>query len=321
MLFDETKKALQAEASFLTDGGTETSLIYQDGFDLPFFASCYLLNDEKGYEGLKRYYRRYLEIAARYHMGFILESPTWRANPDWLGKLGYEETAILSVNKKAIDLMLELKKEFENRIPQIMISGCIGPRGDGYKPGDLMTIDEAANYHSHQLKVLKDTPVNMVTAITMNYLEEAAGIVKAAAVFGLPVVISFTLETDGRLVTGTTLQQAIADVDACCDKPPLYFMINCAHPTHFLNQLEEGDNSSWIKRIGGVRANASCKSHAELDEATELDSGDPRALGSEHLILKKLLPNLKVFGGCCGTDERHVQAIAEHLTQHSLQAI
>ena len=303
---------------FLTDGGLETTLIFLDGFELPAFAAFDLLKDERGYEGLRNYYRRYLDIAKDFGVRFILESPTWRANPDWIRKIGYPDSSITNINQKAIQLMADLKAEYEDSIPELLISGCIGPRGDGYKAENMMTVDQARDYHSQQLGAFSETPVDMITAITMNYVEEASGIVAAASAFDLPAVISFTVETNGKLPTGMSLREAIQTVDENATTKPLYYMINCAHPTHFHRELENGKQGEWISRIMGVRANASCKSHAELDEATELDSGNPAELGIEHKQLKNLLPHLHVFGGCCGTDERHVCEIAKQIRLESV---
>ena len=298
---------------FLTDGGLETTLIFLEGFDLPNFAAFDLLKDEKGYNALRDYYVRYLKLARQYGAGFILESPTWRTNPDWMIKTGYPAAALADINQKAIELMAELKKEFEHDLPNILISGCIGPRGDGYQPDLLMSAEAAQAYHAPQIEVFRQAPVDLVTAITMNYAEEAEGIVRAAQAAGLPAVISFTVETNGQLPTGMTLQKAIEQVDRSTATPPAYYMINCAHPTHFLPELEKSMGEPWTQRIRGIRANASCKSHAELDEATELDSGNPQELGSAYRQLKDLLPQLNVWGGCCGTDDRHLAAIAAQL--------
>jgi S-methylmethionine-dependent homocysteine/selenocysteine methylase len=298
---------------FLTDGGLETTLVFLEGFDLPSFAAFDLLKDEKGYTGIRNYYTRYLQIARDYKTGFILETPTWRANPDWMGKTGYPEPAIYQVNEKAVQLMVDLKNEFASDLGNIVISGCVGPRGDGYKPGSKMSVEEAGQYHSKQIGVFRQTPVDMISAITINYVEEAIGIARAAGAFDLPVVISFTVETNGKLPTGMALKEAIQQVDESVKRPPLYYMINCAHPTHFMNELMDGKNEQWTKRIKGIRANASCKSHAELDEATELDRGNPKELGAVHKQLKQIFNQLNVFGGCCGTDEEHVQEIVSNL--------
>lgn len=299
---------------FLTDGGLETSLIFLDGFELPYFAAFDLLKSENGYKGLQNYYRKYLQLAKHFKTGFILESPTWRANPDWIEKIGYDKSAISEINEKAIQLLVDLRNEFAKDLDTIILSGCIGPRGDGYKTENIMSVENAEKYHSDQIEVFSRTSVDMISAITMNYVEEAIGIVRAANNFNLQSVISFTVETDGKLPTGMSLKEAIRQVDESVETPPLYFMINCAHPTHFLNEILKGKNEQWTKRIKGIRANASCKSHAELDEATELDRGNPHELGNVHKQLKETFTQLNVFGGCCGTDEEHVLEIFNQVT-------
>lgn len=302
-----------SDCLFLTDGGLETTLIFLLGYELPYFAAFDLLKEEKGHNTIKDYYRRYLKIAKEFKMGFILESPTWRANPDWIQQIGYPNSAVCEVNEKAIQLLSDLQKEYENDITNLLISGCVGPRRDGYKPENTMTAEEAQQYHSVQIEVFSQTPVDMVSAITMNYAEEAIGIAKAASAANLPVVISFTVEVNGKLPTGMSLKEAIEYVDKSVQQPPLYFMINCAHPTHFYSELVAGRNEQWTKRIKGIRSNASCKSHAELDETTELDRGNSKELGIEYKKLKESLSQLTVFGGCCGTDEEHILAIASQV--------
>ncbi len=300
---------------FLTDGGLETTLVFLEGFDLPYFSAFDLLKDEKGYKAIRDYYLRYLKIAKNFNTGFILESPTWRANPDWITKIGYPKTAVSQINKKAVQLLVDLKNEFEDYLSNIIISGCVGPRGDGYKPENKMDVEEAEKYHSEQIEVFSHTPVDMISAVTMNYVEEAVGISRAAYAVNLPVVISFTVETNGKLPTGMPLKEAIEQVDKNVKEPPLYFMINCAHPTHFIKELQDGQQDEWTGRIKGIRANASCKSHAELDEATELDRGNPQELGNEYKRLKRSFNQLNVFGGCCGTDEEHVLEIINQVKQ------
>jgi S-methylmethionine-dependent homocysteine/selenocysteine methylase len=297
---------------FLTDGGLETTLVFLEGFDLPCFAAFDLLKDESGYTALRNYYRRYLSIAAHYGTGFILESPTWRANPDWIKTIGYPDSALREVNRKAVQLLVEVKSEFLENVHNILLSGCVGPRGDGYKAENTMTAAEAQIYHSAQIAVLGQTPVDLISAITMTYPEEAIGITLAVAEVGLPAVISFTVETDGTLPNGMRLKEAIEQVES--HSSPLYYMINCAHPSHFMQSLQEGKNEAWTSKIRGVRTNASCKSHAELDEATELDRGNPEALGGENKNLKNAFPLMNVFGGCCGTDEEYISAMAAELT-------
>src|SRR6185295_17082016 len=293
---------------FLTDGGIETTLIFHEGLDLPLFAAFDLLKDDEGTEALRRYYEPYLELARERGLGFVLESPTWRASPRWAGELGYSADQLDDLNRRAIALMEQLRVAHEGRGP-IVVSGCIGPQDDGYDPQGMLSADEARAYHSVQIGTFADTSADMVCAITMTYADEATGVTRAALDAGLPAAISFTLETDGRLPSGQGLGEAIEQVDAETDSGPAYYMINCAHPTHFDSVIEGG--APWAGRIRGLRANASTKSHAELDEAEELDEGDPDDLGPRYAALRGKLPNLNVLGGCCGTDHRHVCAVRD----------
>ena len=292
---------------FLTDGGLETTLIFLDGIDLPEFAAFPLLADDDGVEALRRYYAPYLELARERRVGFVLESPTWRANSHWAGRLGYSEAELDAFNREAVELMEELGAEYETPDTPIVISGCIGPQGDGYSPGEVLSADEAERYHSTQVGTFADTAADLVGAITMTYAEEATGIVRAAAAARIPAAISFTVETDGRLPSGQALGEAIEQVDAETSSGAAYFMVNCAHPTHFAPVLEPG--APWLGRVRGIRANASTMSHAELDEAEELDDGDPGDLALRYADLRSRLPHANVLGGCCGTDHRHVTAI------------
>jgi S-methylmethionine-dependent homocysteine/selenocysteine methylase len=292
---------------FLTDGGIETSLIFLDGLELPHFAAFVLLKDAKGSTALRNYYLPYAKLARDSGVGFILESPTWRASPDWGSKLGYTDAQLAEANRQSIALMAELRAEFETPRSPMVVSGCVGPRGDGYDPGQVMTSEQAQAYHAMQIGVFREAGADMVTAITMTNASEAIGVVRAARAAGMPVAISFTLETDGRLPTGQALKEAIAEVDAATDGYPAYFMINCAHPTHFDAVLEPG--SAWTQRIRGVRANASRRSHQELNEAPDLDAGDPVELGGQYRQLRDRHPHINVLGGCCGTDHRHIEQI------------
>ncbi|MEC4983030.1 MAG: homocysteine S-methyltransferase family protein [Oscillatoria sp. PMC 1068.18] len=294
---------------FLTDGGIETTLIFLEGLDLPEFAAFDLLKTQAGYQALEKYFRTYARLACQYKTGLILESATWRANPDWGNKLQYSEKELAEANRKAIALLHDLRTEYETENSPMVISGCIGPRGDGYIPANAMTAAIAADYHRPQIEIFREANADLVTAITLNYVEEAIGITQAAQALDLPVVISFTVETDGNLPTGQPLKNAIAQVENTTNSAPVYYMINCAHPTHFADTLVAGE--PWLERIQGLRANASTKSHAELDESETLDEGNPIELGNQYRDLKAKLPNLNVLGGCCGTDERHIEAICK----------
>jgi S-methylmethionine-dependent homocysteine/selenocysteine methylase len=293
---------------FLTDGGIETTLMFHDGFELPYIAAFDLLRSEVGREALYRYHRSHAAIAVEHGVGFILESATWRASADWGAKLGCARDELAELNRQAVRMLEEIREDFGTYGAPMVISGCIGPRGDGYNPAQLMSEDEAERYHAEQIGVFAQTAADMVTAITMTNVPEAIGVTRAARAAGMPVVISFTVETDGRLPTGDGLKDAIERIDAATDREPAYYMINCAHPSHFEDALAAGE--AWAGRLRGLRANASRKSHAELDEAAELDDGDPAELGAQYRALRERLPQLVVLGGCCGTDQRHIGAIA-----------
>lgn len=293
---------------FMTDGGLETTLIFLEGQELTDFAAFHLFKTPEGENALRTYFQTYASLARRFDVGLILETPTWRANADWGERLGYGPDDLVAVNSTSIRLLEGIRNAYQTSRTPIVISGCIGPRGDGYVADCTMSVSEAKDYHRAQIETFAGTAADLVTAITMNYVEEASGIALAAKHAGMPVVISFTVETDGNLPTGQSLADAIEHVDDVTSGYPAYFMINCAHPSHF-QKIVRGDESS-AQRIRGLRANASRMSHAELNEAPELDPGDPMELGQEYAALKKYrLRRLNVMGGCCGTDDRHVEQL------------
>ena len=293
---------------FLTDGGIETTLIFHEGLELPDFAAFHLLSTPEGTAALRRYFRTYAELAQRFDAGLVLDSVTWRASADWGRKLGYTSGALTDANRAAIGLLEEIRGEYETERTPVVISGCVGPRGDGYVPDRAMSEQEAAVYHREQIETFAGSAADMVGAMTMTYAEEAVGIARAAQRAAIPVAISFTVETDGRLPTGQDLRSAIEQVDDTTSGYPAYYMVNCAHPTHFEPVLSAG--APWVERIRGLRANASRMSHAELNDSPDLDIGDAAELGQDYARLKRRLRRLNVMGGCCGTDHRHIEQIA-----------
>lgn len=286
----------------VADGGLETVMVFKEGFDLPAFAAFPLIYDVAGRDALRRYYEGFLAIADDAGLPFVLDTPTWRANPDWAATLGYGPSELARANADAVTFVRGLA----GGRAATTLEGVVGPRADGYVVSEQMGSSEAAEYHSRQITVLADAGVDRVCAVTLNYPNEAIGVVLAARGAGLPAIVSFTVETDGKLPDGTSLADAIQAVDAATDAGAAFFMVNCAHPTHVVQAL--GD-ATTAERVRGVRVNASTMSHAELDAAEELDDGDPRQLGRDHASLHAHLPNVEVLGGCCGTDSRHVREI------------
>ncbi len=292
---------------FLTDGGLETTLIFHNTIELPEFAAFVLLYNPHGQEVLKAYYQSYINLAKKYKVHFILESPTWRANLKWGKVLGYTNEQVKEANFKAIELLEDIRFQNETNDFNIVISGCLGPKGDGYVVEEKMTPEESKTFHINQISYLKETNADLVTAFTISYIDEALGIVQAAKTLAIPIVIGFTLETDGKLPSGESLNHAIETVDNLTHSYPVYYMVNCVHPLHFKDILD--GNEKWKERIQAIRANASKKSHAQLDESEDLDEGNPFELAELYKHLKKKLKKLNVFGGCCGTNHHHAESI------------
>ena len=296
--------------TFLTDGGLETHLIFHDGIDLPQFAAFPLLRQKLGRQAMTRYFNGFLDEAEACGLGFVLDTATWRASAGWGARMGWSVSDIDAVNREAVAFAKSLQA---GRSGPILINGVIGPHGDAYRPESIMTPQEAADYHRGQATVLAAAGVDLISALTMSSTGEAIGIAQVARGLGVPVVLSYTLETDGRLIGGMTLAAAIAATDYATNGYPAWYGINCAHPDHFAAILS-GD---FTRRIGLIRANASRKSHAELDEATVLDAGDPVELSLDYVRLHQMVPSLQVLGGCCCTDLRHVAAIGQRFGRRS----
>ncbi len=297
---------LTTSRPYLTDGGLETTLIFHDGLDLPEFAAFPLLNTEAGRATIARYYNGYLKLASKAGTGFVLDTPTWRASQGWGEKLGLAPETVAGANVDAAAFAAELAKPWRETGMDVVLNGVIGPEGDGYAPGEMKSVAAYEGYHAHQIAAFAKTQVDMVSAVTMTHVEEAIGIARAAALAGLPVVVSFTVETNGVMPSGQNVADAVAEVDAATGSTPLFYMINCAHPDHYTAILH---GEAWTHRLGGLRSNASRMSHAELDEAVELDDGDPQEFGALHAAMLSHLPGMKVLGGCCGTDHRHIAAV------------
>jgi S-methylmethionine-dependent homocysteine/selenocysteine methylase len=290
---------------YVTDGGLETDLIFHHGVDLPEFAAYPLVWTDEGRTLLRAYYDAYADIAGAADAGLRLETPTWRANPDWAAVLGHDVRTVSDANRTAVELLQGMAQDWRDRVPDIVVIGSVGPRGDGYAVGDAVDPDEAADYHAPQVRAFAEAGAQAVCALTLTDPGEAVGVVRAADSFGLPVAIGFTVETDGRLPGGTTLRSAIEQVDAVA--PPAYFLVNCAHPQHVVAAFD--DAGPWVERVHGLRSNASTATHAELDEAEVLDEGDLAVFVPAHRALEERLPALEIVGGCCGTDARHVAAL------------
>ncbi len=292
---------------FICDGGLETTLVFHEGVELPYFAAFDLLRTEEGTARILAYKERFIALAKKMGTGLVLHGGTWRANPDWGFKLGYSLEELEKINRRSVELMVSLRRQHETPHAPIVLSAVVGPRGDGYQVGSAMSAKEARYYHGFQIDVFAQTEADLVSAFTLTYADEAIGIVNAAKAARIPCVISFTVETDGKLPSGQSLKDAIEQCDRATAGGPAYYMINCAHPTHFEAELRKG--GAWLERLRGLAANSSKRSHAELDSSPDLDIGNPVELGEDYRRLRAILPQLTILGGCCGTDHRHVEQI------------
>jgi S-methylmethionine-dependent homocysteine/selenocysteine methylase len=303
-----------SSSTFITDGGIETHIIFNMGVDLPHFSAFPLNDTATGRDVIRRYYRDYLPVARAARRGFLFATDTWRASADWADRLGYDRGLLLQNNRVAVELCAEVASEFSAAGIATAIAGIIGPRRDAWQFDSRMSVSEAYDYHSPQVQAFAGTDAGSVQAYTLTNTPEAIGISRAAQRAGLPVVLSFTVETDGALPGGKGLGAAITEVDDATGGYPDYYMVNCAHPLHFAGPLRSGE--SWVRRIGGLRANASAKSHAQLDESSEIDVGDIGDFAKVHTELLPVLANVRLIGGCCGTDYRHIAAVCHRYFRH-----
>lgn len=302
-------RLMSAAKPWPADAGLETAMIFLEGLELPQFASFVLLDSDEGRAALGRWFDGFLDFARKGGTGFVLDTATWRANMGWAAAMGLDEVDIRRVNREAVQFAQDWRAAREGADLPILINGVVGPSGDGYRIDRALGVAGAEAVHGPQVEALAEAGVDLISAVTMNYPEEAIAIARLAQRQGLPHVLSFTVETDGRLPTGQGLQEALAEVEAATQGSALFYMVNCAHPSHFADRLA----GPMGGRIGGIRANASRQSHAELDEATELDDGDPEEFGTLYGEMARQLPGLRLIGGCCGSDHRHVGAACGHL--------
>lgn len=291
---------------YLTEGGIETYIMYKKGFELQNFSLFHLLNDDVAAAEIKEYLRKVMAVAERNDVGLIMCGPLYRASRDWGDLLGYSTEELAAVNHRCIEMFEELASESKLARDRILFSGVVGPRGDAYNLNTSITADEAEAYHSEQIATLDRAGADFITGLTLNSAEEAIGIARAAKAVGIPVVISFTLDKQGELRPGQTLRKAIAHVDDATESAPAYYMINCTHPIDFAPAFEPGD---WTKRLGGIRPNASSLAKGVLCKLGHLEEGDPAELGQQMAELARRYPHLSVWGGCCGTDDAHLDEI------------
>ena len=300
-------------------GGIETWLQYVDGFELRHFCLFELLDDERGIACLTDYHRKLVESAVAEGFGVINEGLHYRASKDWGDLIGYSREALEEINIRGIEFYKNFAREYDSPETPMIVGGVIGPRGDAYNVGRTPNAAEAENYHSEQILTFKKAGADLVSALTFSSVEEAIGLARAAKAAAIPVVISFFVKPGGRLSGGETLEDAITQVDSETDNAPAYYMINCTHPTEFEGAFKPGN---WTRRMGGFMPNAVAMDTLSLCKLGHLEDGDPEELGGQMADLARRFPHINVWGGCCGTDGRHIGQIARQVgeAQHSMAA-
>ncbi len=296
---------------FLTEGGSETEIMYRHGFELPEFSMLPLLESPLALSALRDEYSQQLDVAAEFGLSFLLTGLDYRASPDWGSKLGYSPSGLADANIASIELLRDIAKGYEEQIPRLLIGGILGPRGDAYSLNQEITAESAEDYHAVQLETLKRADVDFACALTFNNVAESVGALRAANQTGVPLFVSLTLDRSGRLKSGPTLAEAIVEIDAQAgEAAPELYMINCSHPLEYEPALE---NRDWIKRLRGVRPNASKMEKLALCELGHIEEGDPVELASRLRDLSERYPHMDIFGGCCGTGHKHLREIAKTL--------
>ena len=301
----------QAGVLYLTEGGQETELMYKHGHELPEFAMYPLLDDRRAVSDLTDMYTRYLEVAAAHGFVALMGGLDYRASPDWASKLGISRDGLAEFQLRSIEFLRDVARPFEGQIPQVLIAGIVGPRGDAYGEDRTITADEAEEYHAVQIETLRQAGVDLVSAMTFNNVPEAVGVARSVAAAGLPLSLSFMVDPTGRLLTGPSLKDAVAAVDEQTgDARPDFYGVNCAHPVEIEPALVAGP---WLERLRSLRPNASMAEKQALCQIGHLEAGDPELLGAHLGALAQRLPNIDVWGGCCGTWDDHLAATARHL--------
>ncbi len=307
----------KAGTLYLTEGGQETEVMYRHGFELPEFAMYPLLDNPAAVEVMRGMYQRYLDVAVQHGCVALMGGLDYRASPDWGRKIGLSEQQLADYQQRSIDFLRDVAAPYAGRLPGVMIVGCIGPRGDAYSLNQTITAEEAEAYHSFQLEGLRAAGVDLAMAMTFNSVPEAVGVSRAAARAGLPLEVSFTLDSNHKLKSGPTLKSAIETVDfQTGEDRPDFYGINCSHPLEFSPALEPG---TWIRRIRSLRPNAAMMDKQSLCTLGHLEEGDPEALGLLMGMLARNYPHMDMWGGCCGTWDKHLDHIARNV-QDVLQA-
>ena len=273
-----------------------------------------LVLEEAGRSILREIYRSYIDVAAETGLPIMILAPTWKAGAGPCGKAGLDMEML---NSACVGFVREIASEYPPLEGRIFIGGLVGSRGDAYRPDEALPRGEARRYHAPQIEVLRDSGVDFVMASTLPSVEEASGIAMAAGDADAPFVMSYVPRSDGRVLDGTFLGEAVERIDGLGCDPPLFHMANCIHPANFARAMGRDENAPLVSsgRLIGLQANASMLDPDELDGREELDADDPVRWAGAMAALRAEF-GIKVLGGCCGTDEPYIRRLAQFLAEY-----
>ena len=293
---------------YLTEGGTETEIMYKYGYELPEFAMFTLLENKSAKAEMRAMFERYLDTVAEYGYCALMGGIDYRASSDWGDKLGYSRQALADIQQGCVEFLRDIAEPYADQIPRILFAGLLGPRGDAYGTGDQITATEAEDYHSMQLESVKAADADLALAATFNNIPEAIGVARAASKIGIPLCISFSLDSTSRLNSGPSFREAVETTDTeSGEARPQFYGLNCSHPLEMEPALEPGN---WFQRVRMLRPNAVMMEKIALCKIGHLEDGDPEELGEQMGSLAQRYAHIDIWGGCCGTCETHLGQIA-----------
>ena len=302
----------------LGEGAVIERLRRNSEFDLdPHIVNSAFIYDKDKRTAISGIYRQYLDIGLKYNLPLLLSTPTWRASRERIEKAGYEKTDVNGDNFRFLD---GIRKSYGHFANKIVICGLLSCRGDAYSQSEALTANDAHEFHSWQANRLAETGVDLLLAATLPAFSEATGLATALAATGKPYIISFVFRSEGTLLDSTPLKDAISIIDSDVNPKPLAYMANCTHASIFKTAMMHAANSSATvrKRVAGLLANTAALNPEELDDSAELVEEDPQIFGKSVASLHAEL-GLKILGGCCGTDDRHIDDLAKRLVSDNFK--
>ncbi len=308
------KQTIAISKIILTEGGMIERIKRNDDIQVdPQIAHSAMVYGKKGREILRKIYSGYLDVGKKYNCPVISLAPTWRANPERIKKSIFKNKK-KEINKDCVDFLNEIRNSYSGYSSSIFIGGMMACKGNAYDPKEALSENAAKSFHQEQAGYLAESKIDFIKAATLPALSEALGIAAAISTYNVPYVLSFVINRDAALLDGTPIHKAIEIIDSETDVNPLFYMVNCVHPTIFEEaiSMESKIFPDILNRIVGFQANSSLKSPAELDNLSFPDTIQPGEFADLMISIHKKF-GIKILGGCCGTDDSHINALARKL--------